>query len=168
MLAVAQAWLSGSAGVAAASTRVYATLAALALSAGLAWRYCNSVPRTAMLLAGYLARTLWIHSQWMLVPLAFGAAVLLWRTRSRHGLQRATNPRPWVGASVPTRLILSIDRYADFLVLEKLRYGQDHQDALFHASITSMIKTYGVVSTGLHGLLRGIASNRGIVRICSV
>lgn len=38
-------------------------------------------------------------------------------------------------------------------MLERLGANSVHQDTLFHASIAAMIKNYGVVSTGLHGLV---------------
>lgn len=43
--------------------------------------------------------------------------------------------------------------YTSFDMLQRLHAGDVHQDTLFHASIAAMIKNYGVVSTGLHGLV---------------
>lgn len=43
--------------------------------------------------------------------------------------------------------------YTTFDMVGRLHGGQVHQDTLYHASIAAMIKQYGVVSTGLHGLV---------------
>lgn len=40
-----------------------------------------------------------------------------------------------------------------FDMLHRLPAGNVHRDALYHAGIAAMIKNYGVVSTGLHGLV---------------
>jgi hypothetical protein len=62
-------------------------------------------------------------------------------------------PVLWISSGIAAGLILSVTHYGDFLIIDKLMQGTVHQDTLFHASIASMIKTYGVVSTGLHGLV---------------
>jgi hypothetical protein len=49
--------------------------------------------------------------------------------------------------------ILGLDTYTDFSLVNKVHLGQIHKDSLFHASIASMIKNYGISSTGLHGLI---------------
>lgn len=43
--------------------------------------------------------------------------------------------------------------YTSFDMVPRLHAGDVHQDTLFHASIAAMIKNYGTVSTGLHGLV---------------
>jgi hypothetical protein len=43
--------------------------------------------------------------------------------------------------------------YTSFDMLHRLHAGNVHLDTLFHASIAAMVKNYGVVSTGLHGLV---------------
>lgn len=43
--------------------------------------------------------------------------------------------------------------YNSFDNLNVARSGMIHKDALFHAAIAAMVKNYGVVSTGLHGLV---------------
>jgi len=50
-------------------------------------------------------------------------------------------------------VILSFLSYERFDMLSLLSNGQIHRDSLFHASLASMIKTYGVASTGLNGLV---------------
>lgn len=43
--------------------------------------------------------------------------------------------------------------YTFFDMLQRVQSGAAHYDMLFHASIAAMIKNYGLVSTGLHGLV---------------
>lgn len=43
--------------------------------------------------------------------------------------------------------------YTSFDMLQRLQAGAVHHDTLFHASIAAMVKQYGVVSTGLNGLV---------------
>jgi hypothetical protein len=45
------------------------------------------------------------------------------------------------------------DAYTSFDMIPRLHAGSVTQDTLFHASIAAMIKNYGIVSTGLHGLV---------------
>jgi hypothetical protein len=49
--------------------------------------------------------------------------------------------------------IAGMEAYTSFDMLPRLHAGAVHQDTLYHASIAAMIKNYGVVSTGLHGLV---------------
>lgn len=44
-------------------------------------------------------------------------------------------------------------QYTSFDLLSRLNIGLVHQDTLFHASISAMLKNYGIASTGLHGLV---------------
>jgi hypothetical protein len=43
--------------------------------------------------------------------------------------------------------------YTSFDMIRRLQSGLVHQDTLYHASIAAMVKNYGVVSTGLNGLV---------------
>lgn len=43
--------------------------------------------------------------------------------------------------------------YSSFDIIPRLHAGMVHQDTLFHASIAAMLKNYGVISTGLNGLV---------------
>lgn len=53
-----------------------------------------------------------------------------------------------------TASILGVnDAYTSFDMIPRLHAGSVTQDTLFHASIAAMIKNYGIVSTGLHGLV---------------
>jgi hypothetical protein len=45
------------------------------------------------------------------------------------------------------------DAYTSFDMLSRLHLGDVSQDTLYHSSIAAMVKNYGVVSTGLHGLI---------------
>lgn len=57
-------------------------------------------------------------------------------------------------ALICTASILGVaDAYTSFDMIPRLHAGSITQDTLFHASIAAMIKKYGVVSTGLHGLI---------------
>lgn len=49
--------------------------------------------------------------------------------------------------------ILGSQGYVTFDLFQRAAAGEVHQDTLFHASIAAMLKHYGVVSTGLHGLV---------------
>lgn len=44
-------------------------------------------------------------------------------------------------------------QYTSFDLLRRVNVGYVHQDTLFHASISAMLKNYGIASTGLHGLI---------------
>lgn len=57
-------------------------------------------------------------------------------------------------AVIASATILGTGRaYTSFDMLERLYAGNVNQDTLYHASIAAMIKNYGIVSTGLHGLV---------------
>lgn len=59
-----------------------------------------------------------------------------------------------VMAIIATATVLGCrNAYTSFDMLPRLYAGNVHQDTLYHASIAAMIKNYGVVSTGLHGLV---------------
>lgn len=55
---------------------------------------------------------------------------------------------------IGTAVILGSGKtYTSFDMLQRLGAGDVHVDTLFHASIAAMIKNYGVISTGLNGLV---------------
>lgn len=90
--------------------------------------------------------------RWLFVPVA-SMALLFVRTLTWTSVLRLVlAPRVLSGAVLATAALLTVEHYADFLLLDKLPYGDVHQDTLFHASVASMIKTYDTVSTGVHGL----------------
>lgn len=68
------------------------------------------------------------------------------------------SPKQWfqvlLMALIGSASILGVvDAYTSFDMIPRLHAGSVTQDTLFHASIAAMIKNYGVVSTGLHGLI---------------
>ena len=86
-------------------------------------------------------------------------------------------------AVLATATILGCESaYTSFDMLQRLQAGAVHQDTLFHASIAAMIKNYGVVSTGLHGLVEtpyhtlshvlmaaiSLLSGRGVIEVYGV
>lgn len=69
-------------------------------------------------------------------------------------VQRKNWSRVVFMASISTSTIISLAFvYTSFDMLPRLNAGNVHQDTLFHAAIASMIKNYGISSTGLHGLV---------------
>lgn len=57
-------------------------------------------------------------------------------------------------ALIATLTILELaTSYTSFDMLPRLHVGNVNQDTLFHASISAMIKNYGISSTALHGLV---------------
>jgi hypothetical protein len=108
------------------------------------------------LLLSYGALWLLLRASAPLAQLLFlagagGAAVYAWRV-----LRIA--PGQWIAlllmAAVAAITVLGVHRsYTSFDMLARLAAGFVHQDTLYHASLAAMIKHYGVVSTGLHGLV---------------
>jgi hypothetical protein len=57
-------------------------------------------------------------------------------------------------AAIGTATILGTSgAYTSFDMIERLHAGNVHLDTLYHASMSAMIKNYGVTSTGLNGLV---------------
>jgi hypothetical protein len=50
-------------------------------------------------------------------------------------------------------LIIGLDSYTEFNLIKKISSGMIQKDSLFHISIASMLKNYGIPSTGLNGLI---------------
>ena len=61
-------------------------------------------------------------------------------------------PLMLMGIIASLTVLGTVDSYTSFDMLERLHAGNVHKDTLYHASIAAMIKNYGVVSTGVHGL----------------
>ena len=61
-------------------------------------------------------------------------------------------PLMLMGIIASLTVLGTVDSYTSFDMLERLHAGNVHKDTLYHASTAAMIKNYGVVSTGLHGL----------------
>jgi hypothetical protein len=49
--------------------------------------------------------------------------------------------------------ILGVRSYTSFDMLERASEGNLHQDTIYHASLASMLKNYGITSTGLNGIV---------------
>ena len=128
-------------------------LALLLIFYGLS-RYLNSVAWGLVITYGLMWLLSYSHWQWLLPCLYICAlfwvvyAIRFLRVESREfGLV-------FLMGLLATALILGCDgTYTFFDMLQRLHAGSVHQDTLFHASIAAMIKNYGVVSTGLHGLI---------------
>lgn len=58
-----------------------------------------------------------------------------------------------MGVAATTAILGCEATYTSFDLLPRLGAGTVFSDTLFHAAIAAMIKSYGVVSTGLHGLV---------------
>jgi len=105
-------------------------------------------------LSGLLASRLGISLAplfYVLGALFFGFAFTAWVrasgvTRSCIFLMCA------LGAAVPIAIMSFFHVYQDPLINELVTVGLAHRDTLFHASVTSMIKTYGIPTTGLDGI----------------
>lgn len=82
---------------------------------------------------------------------AGAAAVNLARTLR---VERRHWPALLLMALAATVTVLGVHRaFTSFDMLARMHAGFVHQDTLHHASIAAMVKHYGVVSTGLHGLV---------------
>ena len=117
-------------------------------------RLLNSVIWGLVLIYALLWLMVISHWQW-LVPgtYALGTVSLLYAVRFFR--LPATDARLIVWMAVIASLtILGCQRaYTSFDMLARLHAGYVHDDTLFLASISAMIKNYGVVSFGLHGLV---------------
>lgn len=136
------------------SARVSAVcLGLLCMSAALAKRLGH--PLWALLLCyGFL----WVLLR-LPVPVAQGAFLVgvgvagAWLARTLR-----VDGRHWIGlclmALFAAVVVLGVERaFTSFDMLSRLHAGLVRQDTLHHASIAAMIKQYGIVSTGLHGLV---------------
>jgi len=104
----------------------------------------------------YIAMGIMVYSwQPWLVTVVYGAAlVALWYVIRFLRVERAYWLPLILMAIIATATVLGVERsYTSFDMLNRLHAGKVYQDTLFHASIAAMIKNYGVVSTGLHGLV---------------
>jgi len=108
------------------------------------------------LLAGYLFLCFWLSVPpvarvAIALPLSltsgFYICFTLWRYRSQ-----SVN-YVWLGCISSLTLFATSGLYSWADIMQRLPTGDVHQDTLFHAAIASMIKTYGVASTGLNGLV---------------
>lgn len=153
LILVAEGALSRSVAATLDGVKVQAVALALTGTVCLLRRATNSLEIGVLGVTAYFALVLWLRTFWLIVPLAGAAIFFFASVDGRHAVRTLARADLWVASAVAAVLVLSVRHYADFLIIEKLRYGVAHQDTLFHASVASMIKTYGVVSTGLNGLV---------------
>lgn len=152
-LLVVQTALSQNLGMAWAAVRITAVLWLLTgvVAAIRAWTgsvRVGLIVASVALVSALSLPGLWLWAMMILI-------VAGWLSRSADGAVLRVWGRLdiWCASAMSAALVLSVTHYADFSVLEKLRQGVLHQDAMFHASIAAMLKTYGVSSAGLHGLV---------------
>jgi hypothetical protein len=88
-----------------------------------------------------MAYSLLTWRRWSMVRFSLGC--LYWRDICRI----------IVAGSAFAGLVLASDHYLGFSYDRDLVLDRTHIDPIFHSAIASMIRTYGVVSTGLHGLI---------------
>ncbi|WP_417914060.1 hypothetical protein [Candidatus Electronema sp. JM] len=116
-------------------------------------RQTGSLLWGVVLTCGAAWLTVFSRQPWLvLVVRAASIGSLLYALRflrvARHEL-----PTLFLMAAAATAAITGMEAYTSFDMLPRLHSGELHQDTLFLASIAAMIKKYGVVSTGLHGLV---------------
>nr|VFJ56686.1 MAG: hypothetical protein BECKFM1743C_GA0114222_101821 [Candidatus Kentron sp. FM]VFJ58039.1 MAG: hypothetical protein BECKFM1743A_GA0114220_102071 [Candidatus Kentron sp. FM]VFK11594.1 MAG: hypothetical protein BECKFM1743B_GA0114221_101961 [Candidatus Kentron sp. FM] len=90
---------------------------------------------------------------WLIaVMYAFAAFGFLYTARFLRVERRQLNSLLLM-AAIGTITALAAPSFTSLDMIDRLHAGSVHQDTLFHASIAAMIKNYGIVSTGLHGLV---------------
>ena len=153
LLLIAGCVLSQSIPATMTAVRLWGFLFVLSLATALSWRVTKSLTASILILALYLALVQWLGKGWLLIPLIVAAIVFLFSCRPIVTLRMVFQSGLWIRSGLAAGLILSVTHYGDFLILDKLRQALLHRDTLFHASIASMIKTYGAASLGLHGIV---------------
>jgi hypothetical protein len=93
------------------------------------------------------------HQSWLILVLYGGAVSSLPAAIRLLRMPRSDLLSAVLMAAVATATITGMVAYTSFDMLPRLHSGNVLQDTLYHASIAAMIKSYGVVSTGLHGLV---------------
>ena len=121
-------------------------------TACLSGRFTGSAPAGVLAALACLLSALAI-GPWVIVPLVAASGLLLRLVGWRAIAAPLANPGVWLGAVLAAAVILPIPHLADFLIVDKLHQGAAHQDALFHASVVGMVKTYGQSSVGLNGVV---------------
>lgn len=136
-----------------AALKLYGVVVLLVGSAGLVWRRWRSLETAAIVLVVVPVAAVWLPGRWLLVPLVVLTLMFARTVDLRWTLRTLLSPVTLAAAALAAAVILDVMQYSDFRVMDKLPYGDVHQDTLFHASVASMIKTYGMPSTGLNGLV---------------
>jgi hypothetical protein len=81
------------------------------------------------------------------VPCLIYLLSLFWRIRRRVFLAAS------LGLLSALTVFATRRGYTWINIMDRVHAGEVHQDTLFHAAIAAMVKTYGVASTGLNGLV---------------
>lgn len=153
VLLAAEAALSQSVPMTLAALRIGGIIAVAAGGAAFARVRGVSFEGAALLLILFAALVCWWPSPWWLLPPSVGTLAALRSIGLRRLLATLASARLWMAVCLAAVVILPVRHYGDFLILDKLPQSEVPQDTVFHASVAAMIKTYGVVSTGLHGLV---------------
>jgi hypothetical protein len=136
------------------STRIAATCLGTACVLHVATRATGSLGWGLAITYGLLwlvsfARSDWVSAMLQAVMVIAGIYTLQHLRGTIRHLPQCVLP-----AGVAGIVILACERsYTSFDMMARIHAGDVEQDTLFHASIAAMIKNYGVVSTGLHGLV---------------
>lgn len=121
--------------------------------------YCRNIGLSLLFSILVPCVPLVIGLSWMFPLLAIGFTVVAWRRRSNIGesIGRAglADVATLIVASCAFAVLTLISVHdADFFLLWDIsRNSAANDDPLFHSAITAMIKNYGVLSTGLDGLV---------------
>lgn len=73
--------------------------------------------------------------------------------KTTNNLRDLINRNLLKAIAIGALVIISAKVPVSFDMIDRLEQGIVHRDTLFHAAIASMIKSYGVISTGLNGLV---------------
>lgn len=114
-------------------------------------RLLDSIPWALVLVYSLIWVVIYTH--WAILFYAPSLIAICYSIRFLR-LSRKQWCQAFLMALISSASILGVaDAYTSFDMLPRLSLGSVTQDTLFHASIAAMIKNYGVVSTGLHGLI---------------
>lgn len=138
----------------AATTRVLAVAMAVILIYYSCARIANNLAWGLALTYGLLWMVTYSLQPW-LVHLFYILAAMALIDAGRHFRITAPSSLPLIlGITTAAITVLFVARaYTSFDLLQRASSGALNQDTLFHASIASMMKTYGITSTGLNGLV---------------
>lgn len=149
-------FLSGTWTITYEALRILLLQASLIMASVSAYQYLRSLPATLFGIIGFLCLTQMSYHKaaWVAVPVYLGlfAGVVLFI--KNQGFTFCKNwKKQFVPAVVVACTVLMGSHYYDFGLKERWESLAFHQDTLFHASISEMLKTYNVSSTGLNGLV---------------
>lgn len=146
--------LLGDATVLASSSRIVLPCLASALIFYAVSRASRSLAWGLVVTYGLLWLVVYSRMVWA-VPAFYGLALAALVYAARFLRVVGPDRGPFASlALLSTVVVLGCERsYTSFDMMNRLHAGDVHQDTLFHAAIAAMIKNYGVVSTGLHGLV---------------